>query len=121
MSTSLHETTEAPGHGSAGTSETGVSATVYGFGQAAAITLLFNTVLAWVKDAWDPLNTFMAHLTGHHWITHGLADVIVFVVLGYVLTSRRHGRTGDGVRLAVMLVVAALLAGGGLGLWFLVT
>lgn len=97
-----------------------VSATVYGFGTAAAVTFLFNTVLAWVKDAWSPLNNFMAHLTGHHWITHGLVDVVVFRALGFIFTSMRHGRAGGGMRLAVMLVGAALLAGGGLGLWFLV-
>ena len=97
-----------------------VGATVYGFGTAVAVTFLFNTILAWVKDAWPPLNSFMAHLTGHHWITHGLVDVAVFLVLGFIFTSMRHGRAGGGMRLAIMLVGAALLAGGGLGLWFLV-
>jgi hypothetical protein len=104
-----------------GTSDTSVSASVCGFGTAAAITLVFNTVLAWAKDAWDPLNNFMAHLTGHHWITHGITDVAVFLVLGYVLTARRGGQRGNGIRLAIALVVCGLAAGAGLGFWFLIT
>ena len=52
------------------------------YGLAAAITVLFNVVLAFVKEAYAPLNTFMAQLTGHHWITHGLADILVFLLLG---------------------------------------
>lgn len=87
------------------------------FGISAAVTILFNTVLAWVKDAYDPLNTFMAHIGGHHWTTHGLADVILFLGLGVVLMQRRI--TMDGTRLAMLLVGAVVLGGGGLGLWFL--
>ena len=45
------------------------------FGAAAAVVIVFNTALAWIKDAWAPLNDAMAALTGHHWITHGLLDL----------------------------------------------
>jgi hypothetical protein len=69
-----------------------------GFVLAAAITVLFNTALAWAKDAYAPLNTFLQSLTGHHWTTHGLADLLLF--LGLVGSSpqprpgRKSGRTG---------------------------
>jgi len=86
------------------------------FGVSAAITIVFNTVLAWVKDAYDPLNSFMASLTGHHWITHGLADVAVFVILGMIFMKR--GFSIDGMRLAVLLGGAVVVGGGGLALWF---
>jgi multisubunit Na+/H+ antiporter MnhB subunit len=102
------------------TCDTAVSATVIGFGTSAAITIAFNTLLAWVKDAFDPLNTFMAYLTGNHWITHGLVDVVLFFVLGAVLTVARHGRSGDGIRLVLMLLVSTLVAGAGLSVWFLI-
>jgi len=97
-----------------------VSPTMFGFGTSAAITIVFNTLLAWVKDAFDPLNTFMGQLTGNHWITHGLMDTALFFVLGAVLTWARHGRPGDGIRLVAMLLVATVVAGAGLGLWFLI-
>src|SRR4051812_39378218 len=119
MSATMRNASDVAGRASAA-QNVDVSAAVYGFGMAAAITFLFNTALAWVKDAWAPLNTFMAHLTGHHWITHGLADIAIFLVLGFVLTSARHGQGGNGIRLAMTLIAAAVIAGGGLGLWFLI-
>ena len=90
-----------------------------GFGLAAAITILFNTVLAWVKDAYAPLNDFMASLTGHHWRTHGIVDVVVFIVLGYLFTFRNFRISGW--RLAALLAAASVVAGGGLALWFVLT
>ena len=86
------------------------------YGLSAAITIVFNTVLAWIKDAFDPLNNFMAALTGHHWTTHGIVDIVVFVVLGVILQKR--GFSMDGTRLGVLLAGAVVLAGGGLALWF---
>jgi hypothetical protein len=89
------------------------------FGQAAAVAIIFNTLLAWMKDAWDPLNTFMARLTGHHWITHGLVDLAVFFGLGFFLMSRRSN--WNGINLVIAVAVACLAGGGGLALWFVVT
>jgi hypothetical protein len=87
------------------------------FGTSAAIVIVFNTLLAWIKDAYDPLNNLMASLTGHHWITHGLIDVVLFVLLGWLLSRR------DNAHITYALVVAlfAAAAAGGLGLaaWFL--
>ena len=86
------------------------------FGLSAAITIVFNTLLAWIKDAYDPLNSFMASLTGHHWITHGLADVALFVILGLVF--QRRSITLDGTKAAVLVGGAVIVGGGGLALWF---
>lgn len=89
------------------------------FGQAAVVAIIFNTLLAWVKDAYDPLNTFMAHLTGHHWITHGLADLVVFFGLGFYLMSRPS--SWNGMNLVYAVAFACIVGGGGLALWFVVT
>jgi len=86
------------------------------FGLSAAVTIVFNTVLAWIKDAYDPLNSFMASLTGHHWTTHGLADIAVFLILGFILMQR--GFSFDGTRLAALVAGAVIVGGGGLALWF---
>jgi hypothetical protein len=86
------------------------------FGVSAAIAILFNMLLAWVKDAVEPLNNAMAALTGHHWITHGLLNLLVFLVGGIVLM--RRGVRITGAQLAVVIAVAAVVGGGGLGLWF---
>jgi hypothetical protein len=99
-------------------SEARVERTAIGFGLSAAITCVFNTLLAWIKDAYEPLNTFMASLTGHHWTTHGIVDVLLFIALGFVLTNSgvpdRIGTAGT----TKALVAGVLVAGVGLLGWF---
>jgi hypothetical protein len=89
------------------------------FGLAAAITVIFNTVLALVKDAYDPLNQLMVRLTGHHWISHALFDLVMFFLLGWIMTMRGAPASGLSNRLVVTLVAAVVIAGAGLGAWFL--
>jgi hypothetical protein len=91
------------------------------FAVAAAVTVIFNTVLAWVKDAYDPLNQWMARLTGHHWITHGLADVALFAVLGLLFMQAGVGARTKPDVLVVRLFGAVVVAGLGLAAWFVVT
>lgn len=95
--------------------------TAAAFGAAAAVTVLFNVVLAFVKDAYSPLNSFMAHLTGHHWITHGLAAVVLFVALGWLFTARGIPASGLTQGLAITLGAAAVIAGTALGGWFILS
>ena len=88
------------------------------FALSAAITVLFNTVLAWVKDAYEPLNAFMKAVSGHHWTTHGLTDVALFLILGIVFMNTGVADRINPNRLVVTVVGASLLAGLGLAAWF---
>src|SRR3569833_1179671 len=84
MSTVMHQTASDYADQSQRTKE----ATAAAFALSASVTVLFNVVLAFVKDSSPPLNSFMAQLTGHHWRTHGLVDVAVFFLLGWLFMSR---------------------------------
>jgi len=92
------------------------AATAYGL--AAIVTILFNTALAWIKDAYDPLNSFMASLTGHHWRTHGVVDVVMFFALGAIF-MHGSGKLQLTDRLTLGIVASVVIAGGGLAAWFL--
>jgi len=89
------------------------------FALSAAIACLFNTALAWAKDAYAPLNKFMASLTGHHWITHGLADCIVFVGLGLIFMNTSVANKISPDRLVSILIWSVVAASLGLFAWFL--
>ena len=80
-----------------------MNSTTSGFALSAAITILFNTALAWAKDAYPPLNTFMKSLTGHHWTTHGLADLFLFIGLGLIFSKSGIAEKINPARLAPML------------------
>jgi multisubunit Na+/H+ antiporter MnhB subunit len=88
------------------------------FGLSAAVAVIFNTLLAWIKDAYEPLNAFMAHLTGHHWTTHGLADVILFLVLGAVFMNTGVAERMSARKLIETLIASVVVSGLGLLLWF---
>lgn len=94
-------------------------ATAAAFGLSAAVTVVFNVVLAFIKDSYPPLNSFMASLTGHHWRTHGLADVILFFLLGWLFMSRQMPARGLTASSVVTVATATVLACAALGLWFL--
>jgi hypothetical protein len=88
------------------------------FGWAAAVAVVFNTVLAFIKDSYEPLNSLMKAMTGHHWITHGLADIDVFLAVGWLLLAR--GKTGPVLseKTVVAVVLASVVAGAALAAWF---
>jgi hypothetical protein len=90
------------------------------FALAAAITVLFNTALAWAKDAYSPLNKFMASLTGHHWITHAVADLLVFFLLGLIFCKTGAAEKMNPDRLINLLIGAVVIAALGLVGWYLV-
>lgn len=117
MSTTLGRMATSRPAVAAGKTEGVLDGAAGAFAMSAVIAIVFNTVLAWVKDAYDPLNSFMASLTGHHWRTHGLVDVVVFVALGYLFMQR--GFQADGMKLAKLMTAAIVVSGGGLALWFL--
>ena len=116
MSTTMHRVAESRPSTESFKDESVLDGAAAAFGMSAIITILFNTALAWIKDAYDPLNSFMASLTGHHWRTHGIVDVIMFGVLGYLLMHRSFRM--NGTKLAVLLAGAVIVGGGGLALWF---
>ncbi|HWE50148.1 MAG TPA: hypothetical protein VG273_10185 [Bryobacteraceae bacterium] len=95
-----------------------LSATTSGFVLSAAITVLFNTALAWAKDVYPGLNDFMKSVAGHHWTTHGLADLVLFIGLGLAFSGTGAGQKIDPNRLVGALVGAVTIAALGLALWF---
>lgn|SRR5262245_29847510 len=112
-------TTTEIGRSHAARAVTALSRTSAGFSAAAAITLLFNAVLTIVKDASAPLHDFMQKLMGHHWTTHGVVILLVFFVLGWILSKNDAvGRLSD-TSLIGSVVAGALINGAAIALWFM--
>jgi uncharacterized membrane protein SirB2 len=85
---------------------------------AAAIAILFNTVLACAKDAYSPLRTLMTALSDHDWTTQGLADVLLFVALGLIFLKTRLPEALNPNRAVSFLVAAVVISGVGLFAWY---
>lgn len=84
------------------------------FGLSLAITSVLSALLVVVKEiSQNTVLVWMKRITGHHWATHGLFILILFVVIGWLL-AKANG--GQGVkmtanRLIIMFVSSVVLGG----------
>jgi hypothetical protein len=75
------------------------------FGVSLAITNVLSCLLVIVKELDEGVLNWMKGATPHHWITHGIFNVIAFVIVGIAL-SQLHG--GTGVRVSPKSITAML-------------
>lgn len=84
----------------------------YAFGLGLAIAALFNAALVLAKERLPGLLDWMNALTGHHWLTHSLLAMAVFLASGAILLLKRPGRASvltiatAGATLASTVVIA---------------
>jgi hypothetical protein len=84
------------------------------FGVALGITCVASALLVVLKElAEHSVLVWMKGATGHHWVTHGVFDLVVFIVLGLLL-ARANG--GSGIRISekslITIIVGAVVLGG---------
>jgi hypothetical protein len=82
------------------------------YGMSLAITSLLSALLVVLKELNEPLLNWMKHVTIHHWVTHGIFDLIVFVLLGCLLTQLNGGA---GLKISTKNFITALVGGVVLG------
>src|SRR4051794_4461313 len=87
---------------------------------SASVAIIFNTLLAWLKDTVPAVNSAMAAVSGHHWTTHSLLDLIVFVGLGFYFMSAGTADRMSGPTLIKYVIGSSVLGGLGLLGWFLI-
>ena len=85
-----------------------IGAKVTGYGISYAITAILSALLVILKESNEGVHSFLVAITGHHWVTHGLLDVVLFVVLGALLARRDINLSGNSL---VTLVVGATVIG----------
>jgi predicted Co/Zn/Cd cation transporter (cation efflux family) len=83
------------------------------FGVSLAVTSLLSAVLVVLKESNKNLLGWMAKATGHHWVTHGLIAVVVFLALGYGLAqiNDKQGLRMDPNRIIALIVGAIIVSG----------
>lgn len=82
------------------------------FALAFAVTSLLSAVLVVVKEQnQDTLLAWMKAATGHHWVSHGILDLLVFVLLGWALARIGVGARLSGNALSAIVSGSVLLSG----------
>ncbi|MDR3640651.1 MAG: hypothetical protein P4L39_04960 [Humidesulfovibrio sp.] len=89
-----------------------LNAQTRGFGLSVAITSIVSALLVLAKEANPGLVTFMKDLTVHHWVTHAIFDVIVFVAVGFLLAKSNNGQgPAIGDEKLIQIIVGGFLLG----------
>ena len=86
-----------------------VSAKVAGYGVSYAITSILSALLVMLKETNESVMGVLVSITGHHWVTQGLLNVVLFVVLGALLSRREKGMSGNAL---ISTVVGATVLSG---------
>ncbi|HVV00842.1 MAG TPA: hypothetical protein VHH88_05730 [Verrucomicrobiae bacterium] len=89
-----------------------VSNTTISFGFSLAVCALINAALVILKEKNRAVRAWMQKATGHHWITHSAALLILFFLVaglfGRVLKSREPG---SGARGLIRILAAGVVIG----------
>lgn len=76
------------------------------FGASFAVTSILSSILVIEKALSKGLFEWMKAATSHHWITHGLFDMLVFGLLGLALAQTNGG---TGVRLSTEMLTKVIV------------
>lgn len=93
-----------------GATET-IDARTAGFGVSYAVTSILSAIIVILKESSEGFHDKLAAITGHHWVSQGLLDIIVFIVLGFVLTRMGSGLRMTGNALIATIVGATIVSG----------
>ncbi|UTV30976.1 hypothetical protein [Photobacterium atrarenae] len=86
-------------------------AAIIGFSLSYAVTSIFSALLVVLKEISETIHHVLVVITGHHWVTHGLLDLILFVALGFVL-SRKYGDADITDNALIMSITGSTILSG---------
>ncbi len=78
------------------------------YGLSLAVTSVVSGLLVVLKELNEGVLTFMKAITVHHWVTHGLFDVAIFLIIGAVLSKSNQGQ---GVKIDDECLIKAVTVG----------
>ena len=81
-----------------------------GFGLSLAVTSLLNAVILLVKETSTSVMNAMKAATGHHWTTHSIIVIILFVLLGFVFSSMKIETKWDFQRMLRYIIWATIIS-----------
>ena len=82
-----------------------------GLGVSFLIASIFNGLLIVAKESYAPLKNWMKSLSGHHWITHGIFVIVLFIVLGYIFSKTDMYKKINADKTSGVVIAGTVLGG----------
>ena len=79
-----------------------------GFGVSFFVASLFNALLIITKETYAPLKDWMKSLSGHHWTTHGIFVIVLFIILGFILSKTNLDEKIDAVKTSLFIIAGTV-------------
>jgi hypothetical protein len=86
----------------------GVSKYTISFGLSLALASVVNALLVIVKEKSPAVQAGMQKLTGHHWVSHSVIVLGLFVVLGWLFA---RAQAGQRLKMTANLLIGTLVMG----------
>ena len=81
-----------------------VASSTSGFGLSYAIVSILSAILVVLKERSETVHNGLTAITGNHWVTHGIFNLTVFLLLGFVFY-----RVGGGIRMTANALIAIIV------------
>jgi hypothetical protein len=78
------------------------------FGLAVVLASVANAVLVVIKEKSPAVQSAMQKLTGHHWVTHSVIVIGLFVLCGWFFAQPN---SGQGIKLTANRLIRTLVLG----------
>jgi hypothetical protein len=82
-----------------------------GLGVSFFVAGLFNALLIIAKESYAPLKDWMKSLSGHHWTTHGIFVIVLFIILGFVLSKTTLDEKIDAAKTSLFIIAGTVFGG----------
>ena len=80
------------------------------FGLSASIVIFLNSIMVLLKESSHPFHEALASITGNHWASQGLVDVVLFFALGFVF-FKLNLKGNITIIIASVILSVALIVG----------
>ena len=81
-----------------------------GFGISLVVTSFLNAVILIIKEKNDAVMSAMKAALGHHWTTHGVIVIVVFLVLGFIFSSMKLETKFDSRQMLKYITWAVIIS-----------
>jgi hypothetical protein len=82
-----------------------------GFGLSLAVTSLLSAFILVIKERNESVMSAMKAALGHHWTTHGVLVIVLFVVLGFVFSNMKLEERWDSQKMLKYIIWAVIISG----------
>ncbi len=85
----------------------------WAFGWSVVIVSVLSSLLVVLKETSEATMALMKAASGHHWITHSIIVLVLFVVIGLALgfVDTKHGGNGALNGIAIAIVASTVIGG----------